>query len=291
MVSGLGIDLPLTDLAADGNRIVLEVLGRYQGTFLSSGRNIFIGLAIILLVWHGIETALDGVDMRRTARLLLVISFAYAMVYFYSTPIPGIGYSFTGLIQQQPAALTGALEFHGMELTQAHLAKVQARIPVPSMFNPHYMLIYCGLQLTGALVAVMALFVVIYGAIGQGVCLILGPLFLPWFLVPKLDFLFWSWFRSLLQFSFYQLVAAIVAQLVAQILITLLDPSRIPGDWTELLLVWPAIAGVQVVAIFTLYKIPHITNSLFTGASAGDSGALSAATGAAKGAAGSAMGG
>jgi len=281
---GLGTTISLTFLAGEGNRIVLQILARYQTLFLASGQNIFLGLALILIVWHGIETALGGIDRVRTARFLLFISFAFAMIHYYSAPIPGIGYSFTDLIIKEPAALADTLDFHGMDLMQEHMKQVQARIPVPSMFNPHYMLIYCGLQFVGALVAVMALFVVIYGAIGQAVCLILGPLFLPWFLVPKLDFLFWSWLRSLLQFSFYQLVAAIVCQLVARLLVTLLDPTTISGDWSDLMFAWPFIAGVQIVAIFTLYKIPAITNSLFTGASAGDSGALQAMTGAAKGA-------
>jgi hypothetical protein len=36
--------------------------------------------------------------------------------------------------------------------------------------------------------------VIAFGLIASAVCALLGPIFVPFFLVPKLDWLFWGWF-------------------------------------------------------------------------------------------------
>src|SRR5215831_3298037 len=75
--------------------------------FLTLGLNLFRGFATILIVWAGVKAALNsasggpGLDFSKFADLLLVITFGYAMVHYYSTPIPGIGISFYHLITDQ----------------------------------------------------------------------------------------------------------------------------------------------------------------------------------------------
>ena len=38
--------------------------------------------------------------------------------------------------------------------------------------------------------------VIAFGLIASAVCALLGPLFVPFFIVPKLDWLFWGWFKA-----------------------------------------------------------------------------------------------
>src|SRR5579859_4899413 len=71
------------------------------------GLNLFRAFATILIVWAGVKAALNaasggpGFDFSKFADLLLVITFGYAMVRYYATPIPGIGVSFYHLIIDQ----------------------------------------------------------------------------------------------------------------------------------------------------------------------------------------------
>ena len=44
--------------------------------------------------------------------------------------------------------------------------------------------------------------VVGYGYIATAVCVLVGPFFIPWFIVPKMDWLFWGWFKAFIGFSF-----------------------------------------------------------------------------------------
>jgi hypothetical protein len=39
------------------------------------------------------------------------------------------------------------------------------------------------------------------------VIVLVGPIFISFFIVPKLEWLFWGWFRAFIQYAFYQVVA------------------------------------------------------------------------------------
>ena len=64
------------------------------------GQNLFRMFATILVVWYGLKSALSAASGEHSfhfdnfASLLLTISFGFAMVNYYSTPIPGVGTSF-----------------------------------------------------------------------------------------------------------------------------------------------------------------------------------------------------
>ena len=52
------------------------------------------------------------------------------------------------------------------------------------------------------LAKVISLAIVAFGLIASAVCALLGPIFVPFFIVPKLDWLFWSWFKAFIQYPF-----------------------------------------------------------------------------------------
>ena len=68
------------------------------------GLRICIALATIMLVWFGVQEALasanggPGFNMGKFLNFFLLITFAYTMVKFYDSSIPGIGYSLRGFI-------------------------------------------------------------------------------------------------------------------------------------------------------------------------------------------------
>ena len=78
---------------------ISTLLTTYEPEFLRFGQSLFIAFATILIVWHGIRMMLTrdslGDDMFQFAKLLLFISFGYALIAFYESPIPGIGISFS----------------------------------------------------------------------------------------------------------------------------------------------------------------------------------------------------
>jgi hypothetical protein len=84
---------------------IANLLTTHEPEFISIGMRLFLSIATIMLAWHGIRMMLSGREMGEQiysfARLMLTVSFGYAMIAYYETPIPGIGSSFSNLVTDQ----------------------------------------------------------------------------------------------------------------------------------------------------------------------------------------------
>lgn len=91
---------------------ITNMLTANTGMFVTMGRDLFLGLATIMLAWFGLKTALQagdflaGMHFSRFASLVLMISFGFAMVNYYNSPIPGIGIDFHHLITDEAQSLS-----------------------------------------------------------------------------------------------------------------------------------------------------------------------------------------
>src|SRR6188472_2711529 len=92
---------------------ITSLLSTQEPAFLSIGNRMFLAFATILLTWQGIGMMFaarqTGEQMHSFARLLLFISFGYAMVAYYNTPAPVIGSSFSHLITDEAAYLASLI--------------------------------------------------------------------------------------------------------------------------------------------------------------------------------------
>src|SRR5260221_5163940 len=84
-----------------------NLLTQNLGFFDAMGQNLFRMFATILVVWYGVKSALAAASGKSPfhfdnfASLLLTLSFGFAMVNYYSTPIPGIGTSLHHLVTDE----------------------------------------------------------------------------------------------------------------------------------------------------------------------------------------------
>jgi hypothetical protein len=75
------------------------------------GLHMVIAMATIMLVWFGAQEALasahggPGFSMGRFLNLFMLLTFAYVLVAFYDSAIPGVGYSLKGFINGGAAQL------------------------------------------------------------------------------------------------------------------------------------------------------------------------------------------
>src|SRR6202051_4199837 len=98
-----------------------SLLTQNLGFFDTMGQNLFRSFATILVVWYGVKSALAAAGGRSPfhfenfASLLLTISFGFAMVNYYSTPIPGIGVSFHHLITDESQFLANKINQNSLQ--------------------------------------------------------------------------------------------------------------------------------------------------------------------------------
>src|SRR5215510_152638 len=120
----MDIDVSL-DLVPTIQQAIANLLLTYEPEFLRFGYRLFVSFAVVLLAWHGIKMMFGGErlgeQMFEFAKLLLFVSFGYALIAFYESPLPGIGVSFSNLITDQAFYFQSVLEARAFDNIYRHL--------------------------------------------------------------------------------------------------------------------------------------------------------------------------
>ena len=258
-----------------------DLLTQNLGFFDAMGQNLFRMFATILIAWYGIKSALASASGKNTfqfdnfASLLLTIAFGFAMVNYYSTPIPGIGVSFHNLITDQAQFLANKINQTELQTIVDRIGDFEARIDAPGVTDLLGMAIYIIVILLLAAAQAISIVVIAYGFIATAVCVLVGPIFVPFFIVPKLEWLFWGWFRCFLQYAFYEVIAAAVVYIIGNLIIGVLTLQGTGNISTLQLIGWfPVLLITFVASIYVLLKVPALTNHIFSGTAGGSSAGI-----------------
>jgi hypothetical protein len=241
------------------------------------GLHICIALATIMLAWFGVQEALasaqggPGFNMARFLSFFMLITFAYVLVKFYDSAIPGVGYSLRGFINGGAQYLVRTIGTDGVASMQNALATAQSS-EGPSLYkavaNPYYALVFFFVQVMLGFFSATLIVIVGYGAIASAVVGLLGPVFIPFLVFDRLDFLFWGWLRAFIGFSFYKVLAAAVLSILGNLLthyyIALVQFSD-PGLMVKQL---PMLILLVLLNVYILFKVPALTMSIFSGSTA-----------------------
>ena len=258
------------------------------------GIRIVLALATIVMVWFGVQEALAsahgeaGFSMGRFLNLFMLLTFAYAMVNYYDSSIPGLGFSLKGFIDGGTINLVNLIGSDGSNTMLNEINTASSKTGpglLNTMMSPYYAIVYFVVQFLLALLAAIVSAIVAYGAIAATIIGLLGPIFIPFLVFDKLDWLFWGWLKAYLGFSFYKVVAAATLNVLSHVLTnyyiqlgqSLSDPSLIVQTL-------PLLVLLVLVNIYILFKIPTMTHSLFTGGTGGHGGGLGLAMMAIRGA-------
>jgi hypothetical protein len=260
---------PRMAIIATVQQAITTLLTTYEPEFLRIGFSLFIAFAVILIVWQGIRMMLShdslGDHMFDFAKLLLFVAFGYALIAFYESPIPGVGVSFSNLITDQAHDFANILDARSLELTFDHLDQLWQQFVQPDAWSILANLMYWLLLIVVTLAKVVALAVVAFGLIASAVCALVGPIFVPFFIVPKLDFLFWSWFKAFIQYSFIPVIAFAFLMIFERFIFQFL--TTIPPGITEDLYMVYGLQAFVILGVFTagILLVPSLASSIFSG--------------------------
>jgi hypothetical protein len=251
------------------------------------GLHICIALATIMLVWFGVQESLasaqggPGFNVAKFMNFFMLITFAYVMVRFYDNTIPGVGYSLRGFINGGAQYLVTIIGNQSLTNILSILDQAQATSGpgvVKALMNPYYAIVYVLIQVILAFFSAVVSVIVAYGAISTAVVGLLGPVFIPFLVFDKLEFLFWGWLRAFIGFCFYKVLAAAVLSIMGTLLAhyyTDIVAFSDPGLMVKQL---PLLIILVTVNIYILFKIPALTMSIFSGSTGGHDGGLGFAT-------------
>jgi TrbL/VirB6 plasmid conjugal transfer protein len=259
------------------NNLLMQNLGLFDGM----GQNLFRMFATILVAWYGIKSALAAAGGNQYfhfddfASLLLTIAFGFAMVNYYSTPIPGIGSSFHNLITNEAQFLANRINQAELQTIVDRIADFEARIDAPGVTDVLGTIIYAVIIVLLAATQAISIVVIAYGFIATAVCVLVGPVFVPFFIVPKLEWLFWGWLRCFIQYAFYEVIAAAVVYIIGDLVIGVLTLQPVGAVSILQLIGWfPVLFITFLASIYVLLKVPALTAQIFSGAAGGSSAVL-----------------
>ncbi len=258
---------------------ISQLLNQHVGQFTFLGQSMFLSFATIMIVWFGVKAALSssdragGFNFGNFASLIMMIAFGYAMTQYYDTPIPGIGRSFYHVIIDQTSYLSNLIAGTQLQNASAAIGNYEQQIQSPGLTNFSGSLAYIIDLAILALWQAVAIIITAYGFVAQAICILVGPLFIPFFIVPKLEWLFWGWLKCFMQYAFYQVVAAATMFVMGNIVIFVLtQPPFLPVPEPATLLT--LLIVVFLSGIYALLKVPALTSHLFSGMSGLHSGAV-----------------
>jgi len=270
-----------TDFLQFMYQAINDLLTQNLGFFDAMGQNLFRMFATMLIAWYGTKSALAAASGKYTfqfdnfASLLLTIAFGFAMVNYYSAPLPGIGVSFHNLITDEAQFLANKINQTELQTIVDRIGDFEARIDAPGVTDFLGMAIYIIVIILLAAAQAVAIVVIAYGFIATAVCVLVGPIFVPFFIVPKLEWLFWGWFRCFLQYAFYEVVAAAVVYIIGNLIVGVLTLQGTGNISTLQLIGWfPVLLITFVASIYVLLKVPALTNHIFSGTAGGSSAGI-----------------
>lgn len=260
---------PSLNLLPTIQQAITNLLTVYEPEFLRFGYTLFLAFATILICWQGIRMMFSsdglGEQMFDFAKLLLFVSFGYAFITFYEAPLPGIGVSFSNLITDQTFYFQSVLEARSFDNIYRHLDTMSDAFLQPDAWSILANLLYWTVLLLVAVAKALSLAVIAFGLIASAVCALLGPIFVPFFIVPKLDWLFWGWLKSFIQYSFIPVVAIAFLMVFEQFVfrfVTTLPPTITQAEYGIY-----ALQSVAVIVTFVvgMLLVPSLTSNIFSG--------------------------
>ena len=248
-----------------------DLLAAHSAALQATGLDIFRSLATILIVWFGVKAALSasqgrgGFHFAAFADLILTISLGLGMLTYYSTPIPGTSYSFSDLITKEATSLSVQIQTDNTQTIVDAITAAETQIgPMPGAFSPSEELTWLIARIALAIMQAFVFAVVAYGYVAAAVCVLIGPIFIPWFIVPKMDWLFWGWLKAFIGFAFYQVIASAFIFIFTKVVVgmfSVIGTLSIKNIATLL----PALLTLVFVCVYGLHKIPELTASILGG--------------------------
>jgi hypothetical protein len=249
------------------------------GLFLTTGNQILTSIGIIMLVLYGLKLAAESASRHHgefnfpaLIHFFALFLIAEALMRYYNSPLPWTSVSVSKILPDTARFLAGTIDLSILDTLLSKMSDLVSGSEMPSIANPlmigvYYLILVDMTLIQGVLFAVNILAFVFIG-IGS----LLGPIFIPWLVVPRLSWLFWNWLQFMLQYSFYRVVASALTYIWANVLVNFIDHS-IHGDYSlaHFLIMLVPLGVLNIGLMVSVFKIGGVVSDLFKGAAAAGS--------------------
>ena len=292
--------------------LVDQLMASVAPAVAGAGMQLWQGLALIVVVWTGAQMALSGhgVNMAAVVRMVIGLSIPLGMLQFYTAPLPGAGRSVPDLItgmgewlqtmivadagsamlEQLGLAVGAWREQFGGRGIFGGMATFGWNVvtDLPGVLDAAFDLLVTVVLMMSLAVGLIVVFAlgqaqVMWAQMALSIALLLGPVFIPWMVIPQLSFLFWGWLRTVLVYSLYGAVAGAVFRVITELGVFVVQgwtgdiaadvewagPTGIMTAWRRSLVTIPYIVAAGLATL----KVGELTQMLLSGSGNVNSGA------------------
>ena len=208
------------------------------GEVMTLGTGMLTGLALIVIVIAGVKIAFSGnIQPWEVVRLVIGIWIPWVMMQFYTTTIPGMSQTFPGMIAEGGNFLhelllgdiISSMQTELGDMVRAIAANMQTQAAQGNVIGiltggVHAFITAVAGSIIMALLVLMLIVLfavtyaqVIWAQIALAILIILGPIFIPFLVFEPLAFLFWGWFKGMLTYSLYAVIAGCVLRVFSAV--------------------------------------------------------------------------
>ena len=274
-----------------------ELVGFAAPEFQTAGLAIWTGMATVMIVWTGLKTAFSGdYDMWEIVQLVIGLGIPRTILAFYTADIPGTTMSFPEIITRQGTWATDVFIGNSWQQLQQTVLPAFTNIftqitesirsfGYADVFTKGISFLIAALMgsVFMALMLILLLLMfcllmaqVIWAHFALAVAIMVGPILIPWLIFPPLSFLFWGWFRTLLTYTFYGVIAGAVFNVFMAVGLGFLDSlltavltfEDLSGVFRWYLIMWPLI----IAGVLASLKVGELAQLLVSGAGSAGSG-------------------
>ena len=274
-----------------------EIVEANGPTILNAGQQLWRGLATIVVVWTGLKIAMSGTfSIWTIVELVIGLWIPWVMLTFYATPIPGVGFTFPGMIAgggnwlmdfflsdivtAMRTEMAIMMDQHTTSVADAWGGVGWTDVIVSGM-GALATLIVGSTMLFFVMLSLLVLYAVTYAQViwAQVAILILtflGPVMIPWLVFEPMAFLFWGWFRSMITFALYGAVAGAIMRVFLGVglgYVTSFSNNAVNLDSPEEMVGWFLIVfPLMVAGVLSSLKVGELAGMLVSGSGGGGGG-------------------
>ena len=247
-------------------------------------------------------------------RYLLQVAFVLGLLQFWNNELPGTGSSIPQLIAGQGAWLIDTLLSTALSDMLARLERIWTAFTSGTVSGAVWttlgalftggsaVLLYTvlGPAVTASLVLLAigtlaaGLAQVVWAGVAISICIMLGPILVPWLLWKPTEFLFWGWLKTVITYSLYGAVAVAVIRTFMDAMLVQIEAVVNTADWgsggAQLMASAVTAFLLAITSLMGMIKVPALANGLVSGSGAAGSGIAEAVTQGTAGSAAATMG-
>ena len=186
------------------------------------------------------------------------------MMSFYLVPMPGIGLNFHQIFPSSAQALSSAVTTDLLKQVMADMNNAIHFLPAVGMFQVLPAILTLVVLLTIALAQIGMTIITAASYVIVGLLTCVGPLMIPFYVLPGHDKKFWSWFDNMLAYSCTSSWARASFWFCRTPYVDFFAnmKSFTVGSW---LVSVPYMIIITGAFLWTMFKVPEITHLIFGG--------------------------